>query len=191
MKILLLLGSPRRKGNTALLTEAVIEGIHQENSHHETELIHLPRLDIHPCIGCGTCEKEGNCIFADDMQALYEKIDRARRIVIASPIYFYSVTAQAKLFIDRCQALWSRKYILRQRHPDHARRRGYLVSVAATRGERLFEGAILTSRYALDAMDCSYAGELTVPGADSKGVVGKRPEILARARQFGRTVASP
>ena len=191
MNILIFHGSPRKKGNTSLLVEAVIEGARQDNSHGKTELIHLPQLDIHPCIGCGTCEREGNCIFEDDMQALYEKIDRADRIVIASPIYFYSVTAQTKLFIDRCQALWSRRYILRQRHPDHARRRGYLVSVAATRGERLFEGAILTSRYALDAMDCSYAGELTIPGADSKGVVGKRPEILARARQFGRDMVCP
>ena len=191
MNILIFLGSPRRKGNTFLLTEALIEGIRKENRHCRTELIHLPQLDIHPCIGCGTCEREGNCIFEDDMQALYDKIGKARRIVIASPIYFYSVTAQTKLFIDRCQTLWSRKYILKQRHPDHDRRRGYLVSVAATKGERLFEGAILTSRYVLDAMDCSYGGELLVPGAASKGVVSRRPEILEQARQFGRAMAAP
>ncbi len=191
MNIRIFLGSPRKNGNTHLLAEAVIQGIRLENPRARIETIHLPQLDIHPCIGCGTCEREGHCIFEDDMQALYEKITKAHRIVIASPIYFYAVTAQTKVFIDRCQALWSRKYILRQRHPEHELRRGYLISVAATRGERLFEGAILTSRYVLDAMDCPYAGELTIAGADSRGVVGNRPEVIDRARQFGRTIAAP
>ncbi len=191
MNTLIFLGSPRRKGNTHLLVEAVIEGILQENERCRTDVVHLPQLDIHPCIGCGTCSREGNCIFEDDMPALYEKIDRADRIVIASPIYFYGVTAQTKVFIDRCQTLWSRKYLLKQRHPERDRRRGYLISVAATSGERLFDGAILTSRYVLDAMDCPLAGELTVPGADSKGIVGRDAEIMAAARRFGRTIAAP
>ena len=187
MKILLLLGSPRKNGNTELLLKNIIQGI--EQVHGSWELIRLPGLDIHPCIGCGTCEKAGICVFKDDMQELYEKISRADRIIIGSPIYFYNVTAQTKLFIDRCQALWSRKYVLKQPVGDNSDQRGYLVSVSATRGDRIFEGAKLTAQYVFDAMNCSYAGELLVRGMDKQGIISKNPDELQRAINFGMNLA--
>lgn len=187
MKALLLLGSPRKKGNTELLLNKITQGIEQANG--KWELIRLPGLDIHPCIGCGTCEKKGICVFKDDMQNLYEKISRADRIIIGSPIYFYNVTAQTKLFIDRCQALWSRKYVLKQPIGSNPDRRGYLVSVSATRGERIFEGAKLTAQYVFDAMDCTYAGNLLVRGMDKKGVISDSPDELQRAIDFGIDLA--
>lgn len=188
MKALILLGSPRKNGNTELLLKKVIQGI--EQAHVKWELIRLPGLDIHPCIGCGTCEKKGTCFFKDDMQLLYEKISQADRIIIGSPIYFYNVTAQTKMFIDRCQTLWSRKYVLKQPIGSNPDRRGYLVSVSATRGERVFEGAILTAHYAFDAMNCNYAGDLLVRGMDNKGIISESPDELQRAIDFGIDLAS-
>ena len=123
------------------------------------------------------------------MQDLYTKIAEADRIIIGSPIYFYNVTAQTKIFIDRCQALWSRKYILKQhigRNPD---RRGYLISVSATSGERIFEGARLTTRYAFDAMDCSYSKDLLIRGMDKRGAVAANPAALQQAFDFGAALA--
>jgi multimeric flavodoxin WrbA len=187
MKALVLLGSPRKNGNTELLLNKIIQGI--EQNHGKWELIRLPELDIHPCIGCGTCEKEGICIFKDDMQDLYEKISQADRIIIGSPIYFYNVTAQTKVFIDRCQALWSRKYVLKQPIGSNPDRRGYLVSVSATKGERIFEGAKLTAHYAFDAMNCTYAGDLLIRGMDKKGVISDSPDELQRAIDFGIDLA--
>jgi len=187
MKTVLFQGSPRKKGNTALLLDKIIQGI--EQAHGNWELIRLPGLDIHPCVGCGSCEKTGTCVFKDDMQDLYEKISRADRIVIGSPIYFYNVTAQTKVFIDRCQALWSKKYVLKQHIGSNPDRRGYLVSVAATRGERIFEGATLTARYAFDAMDCTYSGDLLVRGLDKPGVIADKPDELQRAVDFGLELA--
>lgn len=183
MNTVIFLGSPRKKGNTELLLDKIIQGI--EQSEETCELIRLPGLDIHPCIGCGSCEKTGTCVFKDDMQDLYKKISRADRIIIGSPIYFYNVTAQTKVFIDRCQALWSKKYVLKQPIGSNPDRRGYLVSVAATRGERIFEGASLTARYVFDAMDCSYAGDLLVRGLDKRGAIANRPDELQRAIEFG------
>lgn len=183
MKILLVNGSPRKHGNTDILLDKVAEGIH--SAGREAEIIHLSDLDIHPCIGCGHCESEGLCVIDDDMTALYEKLVTADRVVIGTPVYFYGVTAQTKAFIDRCQALWCRKYLLGQIRPERNQLRGYLVSVAATDGGRIFEGTRLTVRYLFDAMDFTYSGELLVRGVDSKGAVSCKVDQLAEAVRLG------
>jgi multimeric flavodoxin WrbA len=187
MKTLVILGSPRKKGNTEILALQVKKGIEEAGGTCET--IRLEGRDIHPCLGCGGCEKEGRCVIQDDMQQMYAKIDHADRIIIASPIYFYSVTAQTKTFIDRCQALWSRKYILKQRLNPDIEKIGYLLSVCATRGERIFEGAVLTVQYGLDAMDYRYGGDLLVRGVDRKGSMAEFEDELERAVRFGRKIA--
>ncbi|GBE12096.1 putative NAD(P)H-dependent FMN-containing oxidoreductase YwqN [bacterium BMS3Bbin14] len=184
MKVLFILGSPRSGGNTELLLKPVMQGVIDAGSG--SELVRPAELDIHPCLACGGCTETGVCVVQDDMQQLYDKIDNADRIVVGSPIYFYGVTAQAKAFIDRCQALWSRKYLLGKRPAGNKTvRKGYFVGVAATMGERVFEGAIMTVRYGLDAMDFSYAGELLVRGVDKKGEIARFAEDLERAYRFG------
>ncbi|HHO47547.1 MAG TPA: flavodoxin family protein [Desulfobacteraceae bacterium] len=188
MKILVINGSPRKNGNTEILVNSMIEGA--RGSGAEIEVIRLAEYAIQPCVGCGGCDKTDRCVIEDDMQKLYDLIDGADRLVIASPIYFYNVTAQTKAFIDRCQAMWSRKYLLGKHHGGDEPRKGYFVSVCATRGERIFDGAILTVKYALDAMDFAYDGALLVKGVDRKGAMAEKPEELERAREFGRRIAS-
>lgn len=187
MKGLVILGSPRKGGNTDILAEEVVAGMNEGGA--EVEIIRLADYKISPCLACGGCEKTGQCVLQDDMQVLYPKIDSADRLVLVSPIYFYGVTAQLKAFIDRCQAQWSRKYLLRQRRQGRVPRIGYFVSAAATKGEKIFDGAVLTVQYALDAMDFNYGGALLVKGVDLKGAVREKPEELERARQFGRQIA--
>ncbi|MDD2463645.1 MAG: flavodoxin family protein [Desulfobulbus sp.] len=183
MNILLFNGSPRKRGNTDLLLERIEQTIRRAG--FTAEHINLAHLKIHPCTGCGHCESEGLCIFNDDMAPLYDKIDQANRIVIGSPIYFYGVTAQTKTFIDRCQALWSRKYLLGEIKPERDYRRGYMVSVAATDGGKIFDGARLTVRYAFDAMEFNYSGELLAQGVDAKGAIIKKEGYLEQAQQLG------
>lgn len=182
METLILTGSPRKNGNTDILTAAVIERL--QNNKVMVQQQRLADMDIHPCLGCGGCEKEGNCVINDDMQALYPRIINADRIIIASPIYFYGLTAQTKACIDRCQALWSRKYLLKQQISPNKGRKGYLACVAATRGERVFEGARLCARYVFDAMDVSYAGDLFYPGVDAKGAISKHPDFTKKLDTF-------
>ncbi|WP_456385511.1 flavodoxin family protein [Desulfolithobacter sp.] len=184
---LLFLGSPRRNGNTETLLRHVGKGI--EEAGGTWELIRLPELDIHPCHGCGNCEKKGTCILNDTMSSLYPRIMVTDRIVIGSPIYFYGLTAQAKLFIDRCQALWSRKYIFNKRR-NNPNAQGYLVSTAASRGDRLFDGAILTARYGFDAMDLGYGGELLARGLEHRESARTKPDLLDQAVSFGRQIQS-
>lgn len=186
MNVLIFLGSPRKNGNTEILINNIVTGIERAGS--TSELVRLAKQDIHPCIGCGGCEKEGNCVIDDEMQDIYPKIASADRIIVASPIYFYGVTAQTKAFIDRCQALWSRKYVLKQKLSGDLPKIGYYAGVSATRGERIFEGAILSVKYALDAMDFSYGGEMVIRGADKRGAVSDFQEELGRAREFGAKI---
>jgi len=183
MNVLVLSGSPRKNGNTETMVQNVVFGA--EKAGGTCELIRLADKKIHPCIGCGGCEKEGICVIKDEMQDLYPKIASADRILIASPIYFYGVTAQTKAFIDRCQALWSRKYLLNMRLKGDVPKIGYFLSVAATKGESVFKGAILTVQYGFDAMDFSYGGELVVRGVDTKGAINRFQDELDRAKEFG------
>lgn len=183
--VLVFLGSPRKKGNTEVLTQALLEGV--SNAGGTPEIIRLTDLKISPCISCGGCDKTGKCVVKDDMTPLYDKIIATDRIIIASPIYFYGVTAQAKAFIDRNQALWNRKRLQKMNGEwvENPARRGFFVSVAATKGPRIFEGAILTVQYAYDAIDMAYAGEFLVTGPDRRGDMAKFEEKLAKARAAG------
>ena len=188
MQVLIFQGSPRKKGNTEVLLNAVGAGIRAGGGDYET--IRLYDLRIQPCIGCGGCDKTGKCVLEDDMSGLYEKIIAAKRVIIASPIYFYNVTAQAKAFIDRTQALWSWKYLLKGKGEWHLdlERKGYFVSVAATKGQKVFEGAVLTAKYAFDAMDMQYGGEFLVKQVDRIGEMAGHKDELQRAEAFGRSI---
>jgi multimeric flavodoxin WrbA len=187
MKAKIFLGSPRKGGNTEILADEVAAGLREGGA--EVEVIRLAGYKINPCIACGGCEKTGCCVVQDDMQAMYPRIDDADRLILVSPIYFYGVTAQLKAFIDRSQAMWSRKYLLKKRLPSNVPRIGCLVSAAATKGEKVFDGAVLTVQYALDAMDFQFGGSLLVKGVDRKGEVRNMDAELERARRFGRELA--
>lgn len=101
-KTLIVLGSPRKKGNTSILAQKVSEGIIEAGG--EVESIFLHNKQIKPCSHCNSCKtKEGyNCIVKDDMQDIYPKIRKADTIILTSPVYWFNYTAQLKLFIDRC-----------------------------------------------------------------------------------------
>jgi len=122
------------------------------------------------------------------MLPLYDKLLAAEVVALASPIFFYSVSAQAKAMIDRTQALWARRYHLKQDFPG-PERQGVLLCTAATRGKLLFVGARLVARYFFDAIHVTYAAEILVRGVDEKGAVLQKPEVLEEARDLGRRLA--
>jgi len=186
MDVLVLLGSPRKKGNSEILTHALLEGVRQAGG--SPEIIRLCDLKISPCISCGGCDKTGRCVVEDDMIPLYEKIITIDKVIVSSPIFFYGVTAQTKAFIDRTQALWNRKRLLQKKGEwvENPERKGFFISVAATRGARIFEGAILTMKYAYDAMGMQYAGDFLVTGPDKRGDMAGYEQKLAEAREAGK-----
>ena len=188
MRVLALTGSPRKGGNTDTLVAAVMRGVAQTGFMGET--IRLADLTIGPCVDCGGCHKTGQCVIKDDMQDLYRKILAAQVIILGSPIYFYGLSAQAKVFVDRMQALWSRKQLLvasSQWLPDPIKK-GYLIAVAATIGAKVFLGAQLCTEYAFDAMGFHYGGDFLVRGVEHKGEIAKMADKLEEAEQFGRKI---
>lgn len=104
-KVLILNGSPRPGGNSSILAEQVRKGA--EEAGAVAEVIYLHGLDINPCDACDSCQgvAEIDCIVEDDMQTLYPKVREADAIVYATPIYWFTVTAQTKIFIDRCYGM--------------------------------------------------------------------------------------
>ncbi len=104
-KVLVILGSPRRNGNSAALAARIARGA--ESADADVETVFLQDLDISPCRGCDTCKEPGStgCVIDDDMQEVYPKLIRADAWVIASPVYWFTMSAQTKIFMDRCYAL--------------------------------------------------------------------------------------
>lgn len=188
MKILVILGSPRKKGNSETIAGIVSEKV-QQHLGGSVDVVRLAGHKIAPCIGCGGCAKTGLCVIEDDMGDLYPIIDAADIILLASPTYFYGLSAQTKAFIDRIQARWSRKYLLDTRIREQDRRRGYLICTAATQGKRLFDGSILVVKSFFDALDVAYGGELLVRGVDEKGAVQEHPDEVRRAGDFARRIS--
>lgn len=106
-KVLILSGSPRRKGNSDLLCDEFMKGAME--SGNEVEKIFIRDKKIQYCIGCYYCEKnDGICFIKDAMSEILKKIHWADVIVMSSPVYFYSIDAQMKALIDRCVAQWTK-----------------------------------------------------------------------------------
>lgn len=103
--MLIINGSPRIKGNTAILCKTLDEFFKKEDV--ESEIIVLNKLDINPCRACDSCIRTGDlrCVQKDDMNSLYPKLLNARAIILACPIYWFTVSGQMKLFLDRLYAL--------------------------------------------------------------------------------------
>ena len=188
MHILIILGSPRKNGNSETLAQAVAGGILQ-HPHATLEFIRLNDLHISPCQGCGGCNKTSTCVIDDDMTPLYEKVDACDHLILVSPIYFYGLSAQCKIFIDRFQARWARKYLAGVRFRIDEQRKGYLLATAATEGKKVFDGALLTARTFLDAIDLELGNSLLIRGVDQRGAVKERSEILEQATAFGKEIA--
>ncbi len=99
MKVLGIVCSPRKNGNTEILVKEALDSAHKLGA--ETEMIKVSDVNITPCDGCETCEITGECKIEDDMQGIYTKLLQSDGIIIGSPVYWWGVTAQAKIIIDR------------------------------------------------------------------------------------------
>ena len=186
MKVVGVSGSPRRGGNTETILMEVLRGA--EEAGAETRLFILPRMDVSPCHHCDGCLAEGVCVVKDDMGLIYPEIESLDALVLASPIHFYGVTAQAKTMIDRCQAFWARKYILKRRIAAR-KRKGVFISTGGTRFPDLFEHAQATVKNLFLVIDVEYWAELLFRGVDERGEIKEHPTALEDAYLLGKRLA--
>jgi multimeric flavodoxin WrbA len=189
VKVLGIYGSPRRGGNTEILLEESLKGAEKEGA--KVERLYLSDFAITPCKECHGCDTIGKCILLDDMEKIYPKLLEADVLILASPIFFYGVTAWAKALIDRSQALWAKKYLLKDPSlgEEGKKRKGFFISVGATKGQKVFEGAVLTVKYFFDVLNADDMGELLFRGVEAKGDILKHPEALQQAFEAGRRLA--
>jgi multimeric flavodoxin WrbA len=186
MKVLGIMGSPRIGGNTDLLLDEALKGAQEQGA--ETDKITVDRLKITPCKEIYHCLEDGTCPLKDDMTPLYDKLLAADAVIIATPIFFYTVSAQMMAFISRCQALWSRKYFLK--NLDIPVKRGGFIAVGATKGANLFEGPKLTAKYFFKAINADYTEELLIRSVDKKAEIKDHPDYLAAAHELGKKLAA-
>ncbi len=183
MKVIGISGSPRRGGNTETLLREVLRGA--EEAGAETRLFILSRMNIAPCRHCDGCLAEGVCVVKDDMGLIYPEIESLDALVLASPIFFYGVTAQTKAMIDRFQAFWARKYVLKRRIAAK-KRKGVFISTGGTSFPDLFEHATATVKNFFLVVDIKYWAELLFPGVDNKGEIRRHPTALKDAYLLGK-----
>jgi multimeric flavodoxin WrbA len=148
-KIVAIYGSPRRRGNTATLLKKAIEGA--RDSGADVEEIVLRDLKISPCLEIYGCLQAGECAIKDDFQMVRDKILAAQGLILASPVFFYTVSAHTKMLMDRFQSLWVKKYWVNKTSPEQQtnNRKGLFISVGATKGKKLFDGMLLSVKYFL------------------------------------------
>lgn len=185
-----LYGSPRRAGNTAMLLRRAVEGARSAGA--EVHEVFLRDLKMSPCLEIYGCRKTGRCVIQDDFQELCDRMLAARGLMLAAPIFFYSLNAHTKILVDRCQSLWVRKYWIEKLAPGGRApaRKGLWISAGATQGKRLFDGARLTVKYFFDVLDMELRKVLLYRGLDFEGDVLKHPEYLEEAFAAGKELAA-
>jgi multimeric flavodoxin WrbA len=183
--VLILKGSPRENGNSSTLANQVAMGAKEAGA--EVESISLHTLDIRPCDACDTCHETGGvCIIKDDMQALYPKLRRASAIVVASPVYWFTISAQTKLCIDRWYAFVT---------PGGNDLCGKKFGFVLTFGDAdLYTSGGINAIHTFESM-CRYLkGEIVgmVYGtADKPGEVAGTPGLMDKAFQLGKKLVEP
>jgi multimeric flavodoxin WrbA len=184
-KIVVVKGSPRKKNNSATLSEEVVAGAQAVGA--EVETFYLQGMDIGNCIACDECRKNTDldCIIDDDMKILDPKLRQADAIVIASPIYYFTVSAQTKTFMDRCYALGG---------PQGNALGGKQIGIILTYGDTdpFNSGAVNALRTFQDAY--AYVGAeivgMVYGSAHEAGEIKNNQELMDKAYQLKQQVGS-
>lgn len=190
MKVVAFQGSPRIEGNTDILLKETLRAI--GDSLHEIRLFTLNLMNIKPCQDCSGCDKTGVCIINDDMNDIYQAIREADRIILASPIFFFGLSAQAKAMVDRCQAFWCEKYLLKKAIPrgPHGRK-GLSLVVGGMKREVGIHCSEATAKAFFRTISVPEHGTLSFLGIDAKGAILEHPEALRDAREAGKALVAP
>jgi multimeric flavodoxin WrbA len=187
MKTIAFLGSPREKGNTDLLLQEAIRGI--ETFRLKVKTFNLNEMNIKPCQNCGGCDETGECIIEDEMAEIYHEIRSADRIILASPIFFFSLSAQAKIMVDRCQSFWCEKYLLKRPVPEgEFGRKGLLLLVGGMKKEIGVRCGEATAKAFYRTINVSEHKVLSFLGIDAQGAILNHPSAMNDAFDAGKNL---
>lgn len=184
-KILIVLGSPRKKGNSAILGAKVAEAAIADGADVET--VYLNGLNIKPCQGCEKCQQESfsGCAIDDDMNQLYSKMQKADSIVLASPIYWFNLSAQTKIFIDRL-------YAVGVGHKNIFQGMNFAIILTFADPDPFVSGAVNALRSFQDI--CRYLGAniegMVYGSASGAGEIKEKHEVMENAYLLGKHLAT-
>ena len=177
-KVLILSGSPRKGGNSDILCDQFMKGALEQGN--KVEKIRVAEKKIASCLGCYFCRNNGGrCALNDDMSDILQKIIDCDVLVLSSPVYFYSMSAQLKAVIDRTVARWT----------EIANKELYYITTAAEEDEDTMDGTLACMRGFAKCIDGYYEqGVLYGKGVAEKGDVLNRPELMQIAYEMGLSV---
>jgi NAD(P)H-dependent FMN reductase len=185
MKTIAFLGSPRKEGNSELLLREAARGV--EEAGFPVQIFELNLMNIMPCQNCGGCDDTGICVYEDDMIQIYDAIRNADRIILASPIFFFALSAQTKTMIDRCQCFWCEKYLLKKPIPAGAcGRKGLLLLVGGMKKEIGIQCAEASAKAFFRTVSVPGHKTLSYLGTDTKGAILTHPTALKEAYEAGK-----
>ena len=189
MKIVAFNGSPRVEGNIEILLKETLKAISHEG--HDIKLFKLNFMNIKPCQDCGGCDKTGKCIINDDMNEIYPTIREADRIILASPIFFFGLSAQTKIMIDRCQSFWCEKYLLHKPIPEgQYGRKGLLLLVGGMKKEIGIQCSDAAAKAFFRTISVPVHNTLSFLGVDAKGAILEHPTALKEAYEGGEKLVT-
>ncbi|MBN1659511.1 MAG: flavodoxin family protein [Anaerolineae bacterium] len=174
IRILGIIGSPRRGGNTEVLVDEVLAGAAEAGAL--TEKVRLDELDIAPCQACDSCAGGGECIYHDDMVYVLEQMARSQVWILGTPVYWWGPTAQFKVFLDRWYGAGRAMF----RH----RRVILAVALGGSAHDARHTVGMLTD--AAHYLNMQVVATLLAPGTDRPGDVRAQTQLLAEARRAGR-----
>ncbi|WP_432409321.1 flavodoxin family protein [Wukongibacter sp. M2B1] len=182
-----MMGSPRINRNTDILLEEVLKGIRECTS--DINKYELVKLKINHCIACYKCGERGHCIYNDDMNKLFKEFDKADVIILATPLYFNSVSSISKTMIDRCHALWTSKYIYKKPLIDrYKKRKGIFICTAGVKqDENGFIGALTVVDLFFKSVNTELLANLLIEDTDSF-FMSERKDILKEAYDIGKNI---
>jgi len=178
-------GSPRKGGNTEILLTEALRGAREAGA--STDSIVLNDLSFIPCQEeeYAQVDRDGLSVIKDDMHLVFDKIKGAHAIILASPIFFGSLSAQTKMMIDRFQCVWVSKFLM-DKEIFGRRKKGALILVQASHKQEFFENAKFITRQFFHTINVAYEKELFCPGFDEKGKILSSPPSLGKAFQLGK-----
>ena len=175
-KVLIISSTPRKGGNSDKLCDAFAEGA--KEAGNKVEKVRISDLKIGYCTGCYTCQKAGKCAIKDDAQGVIDKMMAADVIVLASPVYFYSICAQLKALIDRTVVVY----------PNLTNKRFYYILTMADTDRMKFDGSLAALRGFLDCYEGSKeVGMVCADGVYEKGTVNGT-KFIAEAKALGKNI---
>jgi len=186
MKVLGINGSPRIGGNSDILLTNALYGA--KNAGAETEKIYLTNLKFSACLECDELSHDGICRIKDDMQEIYQSILNVDAVIIASPIFFGSISAQTKMMIDRFQCMWLAKNVFGKKI-FYKKRKGAFISVEASSRRDFFDNSRAIIKNFFATVDVKYMSELMITGIETKAGINEYPNLIEKAYDLGLRIA--